>query len=109
MVVTVSEGSSKELIARARERVAANRRFAKHHTTQPTLDELYADHARLADALETALADMHERELHHFEVERELADIWDEVGGVLQTPPDTVTVPEYRRRVIEMIQERGKR
>lgn len=59
----------RELAQRAHERVKANRQFAKNNPTQPRLDELYADHQRLADALETLLDEMHARELHHFEAE----------------------------------------
>lgn len=65
----------RELAQRAHERVAANREFAKHHPTQPRLDELYADHQRLADAVDTLISEMHERELHHFETERKLIEM----------------------------------
>ena len=63
----------RELVAQARERVRAHREFAAHHPTSVKLSELYDEHQRLADALETAISEMHDRELHHFEAEQSTA------------------------------------
>lgn len=62
----------------------------------------------LADALAATLSTLHERELHHFEVEHDMSLIWDDVSSALQTPPDDITVPEYRRQVIAEIARRRK-
>ncbi len=69
----MTKGSTRALIAKARERVAAHRAFTRTYPARNSLTELYDEHERLANTLETLVADMHERELHHFEVEQELA------------------------------------
>lgn len=45
----------------------------------------------------------------HEKYMRESTEAWDAIGSALQTPSDTISVPEYRRQVIQLIQDWSQR
>lgn len=45
----------------------------------------------------------------HEKYMKESTEAWDLIGSALQTPSDAVSVPEYRRQVISLIQEWSKK
>lgn len=59
-------------------------------TAHPVLRKVRKDH------FEAWLAE-HDR--------RVKAEVWDAVGSALQTPSGTISAPEYRRQVIQFIQD----
>lgn len=73
---------TKELLERAKKRVLAHAEFAKEYTTSARMDSLYADHARLAEAL-AAVPDAEIANEYAFFAQQTLAEVEDERDAAL--------------------------